>query len=182
MTEKLIALSDDFIDGQIHTFNLESVEIERSISRLTMLTDKHCLEIFGDWKVTGIYKNIKAKTPQRVLITAQRRTLGDNIAVVEVDLSRQFKPVSTHVTETRQSIIASSEMLAESGKTMTFGRVQVRCTQHSISVADRYLQAEFIGSWELRGVFDKTKDNLHRIEIDVYIDKKIYAFISLNII
>jgi hypothetical protein len=181
MIEKLILQSDEFIDGQIHTFDFESVEIERSINCLTMLTDEHCLEVFScDWKVSGIYRNRKAKKPQRIIIIAQRRTLGDVVAVVEVDLSRRFKPVSTHVTETRQKFIASSEMLAEGGKTMPFGRVQVRCTQQAIRVTDRYLQAEFIGSWELRSVLDKTKDNLHRIEIDVYKDEKICAYLSLK--
>jgi hypothetical protein len=131
--------------------------------------------------VSGIYSHQKAKKPQRIIITAQKCTHGDVVAVVEVDLSRRFKPVSTHVTETRQKFIASSEMLAEGGKTMPFGRVQVRCTQHAIRVTDRYLQAELSGSWELRGVFDKTKDNLHRIEIKVYRFEKICAYLSLNI-
>jgi len=72
-------------------------------------------------------------------------------------------------------------MLAECEKTITFGRVQVRCTQQAIRVTDRHLQAEFFGSWELRGVSDKTKDNLHRIEIDVYRDEKVCAYLSLNI-
>ena len=182
MTEKLIALSDDFIDGQIHTFNFESVEIERSINCLTMLTDEHCLEMFFcDWEVTGIYSHQKAKRPQKIIITAQKRTPGDVVAVVEVDLSRRFKSISENVTEACSRFIASSEMLAEGGKTMPFGRVQVRCTEQAIRVTDRYLQAEFFGSWELRGVFDKSKDDLCKIEIDVYKDEKRCAYLSLNI-
>jgi hypothetical protein len=131
--------------------------------------------------VSGIYSHQKAKKPQRIIITAQKCTHGDVVAVVEVDLSRRFKSTSTHVTETCRRLIANSEMFVESGETMTFGRVQVRCTGHAIRVTDRYLQAELSGSWQIRGVLDKTKDVLHKIEIDVYRDEKVCAHLSLNI-
>jgi hypothetical protein len=177
MTEKLMLKSDDFLDGQNHTFNFGSVEIERSINCLSVYADWHYLEVFGNWEVVGIYENEQAERPQKVLIKAH--THGDVVAVVEVDLSRRL-PISTHVTETYSRFIASSE-IAEGEKTMTFGRLQVRYTQQAIRVADRYLQAELYGSWELKSVFNKSKDDLCKIEINVYRFEKICAYLSLKI-
>ena len=178
MTEKLIARSDDFLDGQIHTFSFGSVEIERSVNCLSVYADWHYLEVFGNWEVVGIYENEQAERPQKVLIKAH--THGDVVAVVEVDLSRRL-PVSPHVTETRQKFIAFSEMLAEGEKTMTFGRLKVKYTQNAIRVTDRYLQAELHGSWEIRSVFNKGEESLCQVEINVYRGEKICSYLRLKI-
>jgi hypothetical protein len=178
MTEKLILKSDDFLDGQNHTFNFGSVEIERSINCLSVYADWHYLELFGNWEVVGIYENEQAETPKKLLIKAH--THGDVVAVVEVDLSRRL-PVSTYVTETRQKFFAFSEMLAEGEKTMMFGHLKVKYTQNAIRVTDRYLQAELHGSWEIRSVFNKGKEGPCQIEINVYRGEKICSYLRLKI-
>ena len=172
--EKVLLKSEDFLDGQNHSFTFGSVEIERSIRCLSVYVDWHYLELFGNWEVVGIYENEQAETPKKLLIKVHK------LGVVEVDPSRPSKLISENVTEARIRFFASSEMIAEGEKTIKFGRIQVRYDNKTIRVTDWFLKAELYGSWEITSVYNKAKDDFRKIEINISVDRKNGAYLCLK--